>query len=417
MDYQDLLTANVLHWNYRGFTEFPINKIDGEESEVTDIYLKDNLITRVPKEIYKLKHLESLYLSGNDIVELPREISMLKCLKCLDLSGNRLRRLPDEIGEVRSLRFLILDENELVELPLRLAELRGLRYLSVCDNKLHWLPQRPVYNYHYCEFRFWRNINLKVIPYALWYHMFRDQMTRSLNIGCLKIPTYQCVAQNYRCRLKLSQDSRQWELDIDVPHELNNIQRNNSHLIPSLFELSKRQLYKTISDTADKFTKIHQDNLDTNLTYRINYYNDNYVDDLEINLEGFSLINEDPAKCDENGNNCKINQPLKYRNDDGERMKRNKNDYYVPTDVVEKYYNFLPAFIKSDLCNGPISRCENVACKRPIFDYVYYEFCIGKIILIDNTEEILLSAAFCSKQCAIRWKTGKLVIPWTFIEN
>jgi Leucine-rich repeat (LRR) protein len=133
MDYnQDIIPAVVLHWNYRGFTEFPLHRINGEESEITDIYLKENLITQVPHEICKLENLESLYLSGNDITELPKEIAKLKYLKCLDISGNRLRRIPDEIGELRSLKFLILDENELTALPLRLNELRSLRYLSVC---------------------------------------------------------------------------------------------------------------------------------------------------------------------------------------------------------------------------------------------------------------------------------------------
>lgn len=131
---EELLPTTVLHWNYRGFTEFPLNQLKGEEADVTDIYLKENLLTRLPNNIGILEHLESLYVSGNDITELPREISKLRCLKCLDVSGNRLRRIPEEIGEARSLKFLILDENELTELPLRIAELRRLRYLSVCGN-------------------------------------------------------------------------------------------------------------------------------------------------------------------------------------------------------------------------------------------------------------------------------------------
>lgn len=135
MDYnEELLPTTVLHWNYRGFTEFPLNQLKGEEAEVTDIYLKENLLTRLPSNIGILEHLESLYVSGNDITELPREISKLRCLKCLDVSGNRLRRIPEEIAEARSLKFLILDENELTELPLRISELRRLRYLSVCGN-------------------------------------------------------------------------------------------------------------------------------------------------------------------------------------------------------------------------------------------------------------------------------------------
>lgn len=127
--------ASVLHWNYRGFTEFPLHKLDEDESaDVTDIYLKENLISFLPSEIVRLEKLESLYLSGNDITELPVEISKLSRLKCLDISGNRLRWIPEEIGDVRSLKFLILDDNELTALPLRLAELRALRYLSVCGN-------------------------------------------------------------------------------------------------------------------------------------------------------------------------------------------------------------------------------------------------------------------------------------------
>ncbi|CAG9562071.1 unnamed protein product [Danaus chrysippus] len=129
MDYKNN-TNTVLHWNYRGFTEFPIEYLRGGVAEITDIYLKENLISRIPSDICKLDNLESLYLSGNDITELPREISMLGRLKCLDLSGNRLRYVPDEIGDMGSLKFLILDENELREIPLRIAELRMLRYLS-----------------------------------------------------------------------------------------------------------------------------------------------------------------------------------------------------------------------------------------------------------------------------------------------
>lgn len=141
---QEILPSAVLHWNYRGFTEFPIQKIQGEESTITDIYLKENLIANIPKDIYLFENLESLYLSGNDITELPKEISRLRCLKCLDVSGNRLKRIPDEIGDARNLKFLIFDENELCEIPLRLSELRYLRYLSVCGKLIIYLFHQNV---------------------------------------------------------------------------------------------------------------------------------------------------------------------------------------------------------------------------------------------------------------------------------
>lgn len=141
MDFNSqMIPSSVLHWNYRGFTEFPLEKISGDETEITDIYLKENLLTRLPTNIGLLSNLESLYISGNDITELPREISKLKCLKCLDVSGNRLRRIPDEIGDLKGLKFLLLDENELSELPLRVSELRCLRYFSVCGNLFCYYP-------------------------------------------------------------------------------------------------------------------------------------------------------------------------------------------------------------------------------------------------------------------------------------
>ncbi|XP_072949048.1 uncharacterized protein [Epargyreus clarus] len=391
--------SNVLHWNYRGFTEFPLHKIQGDESDITDIYLKENLITRVPSDIGKLENLESLYLSGNDITELPREISKLKCLKCFDLSGNRLRRIPDEIGEVRNLKFLILDENDLCELPLRIADLRALRYLSVCDNKLQWLPQRPVYNYHHCEFRFWRNIALKTIPYSLWYHMFRGQQTRSLNIGCLSYPKYQHVSGKSRCRLQLRRGSREWDIDIHFPPQHSIIEHDRPSP-PSLFELSKRRLYEIICVAAKRLSTTPQSIYADSWCNKINEFeNNNNVNSIQEYFEGFHLN----APCDLNGNSLVF--------------PKTKRRYYSPADLVEEFYDFLPSFIKTDLSNGPVSSCENINCRRPLFDHVIYEFCLEKIILIGNTEEVILSAAFCSKTCADFWKFGKSsVLTWTLVK-
>ncbi|KAL0839017.1 hypothetical protein ABMA28_017014 [Loxostege sticticalis] len=404
MDYnKEILPANVLHWNYRGFTEFPIHRLDGEESEVTDIYLKENLISRVPKEIYKLENLESLYLSGNDITELPEEISKLRCLKCLDVSGNRLRRLPDGIGEMRNLKFLILDENELSELPLRLSELRALRYLSVCDNQIEWLPQRPVYNYHHCEFRFWRNTRLKTIPYCLWYHMFRDQQTRSLNIGCLNIQTDPHTAKYNKIRLKIKHESRERSFAINTPPQHENVLTRNKFCPPSLQELSKRLIYQIICNKAKKETNKYVKN---NIFTWKDYQNHDNEKNLEQTFEEFNINN--------NNNNITGNNTSQLNKINNTR--RNKS-YYVPSDVINEHFRFLPHFMKNELSNGPLSRCENAVCKRPIFDFVFYEFCFGKLILIDNVSDVLLNATFCSKSCADTWRMGKEVIPWSLIED
>ncbi|XP_045448384.1 leucine-rich repeat-containing protein 57-like isoform X1 [Melitaea cinxia] len=411
MDYGKI-TNNVLHWNYRGFTEFPLQRLHGEEDEITDIYLKENLISRIPSDIGKLNNLESLYLSGNDITELPREISKLTRLKCLDLSGNRLQYIPDEIGEVRNLKFLILDENEVRELPLRIAELRMLRYLSVCDNNLQWLPQRPVYNYHHCEFRFWRNPNLKTIPYSLWYHMFRGQQTRSLNIGCLSYPRCQETCNSTRRILRLNQNSTECTLNYDFPAIYNHIIVTS--VVPSLFELCKRKFYEIISDAAKKLTptprSIYCDFYDTGYNE-----NNNNVKSLQESLNHCNINSNEHN--DENNNKKdlpKSNKESSKEFDDILLTTKRKGSC-VPKDMIEEYFYYLPRFIKNDLCNGPLSRCENVRCKKPIFDFVYYEFCIEKLILIAASEDIILNAAFCSKSCAEAWKPGKNIVHWKFV--
>lgn len=67
---------------------------------------------------------------------------------------------------------------------------------------------------------------------------------------------------------------------------------------------------------------------------------------------------------------------IKTNNIDDHKKLTNK-DFYVPEDVIEYYFNYLPTFIKEDLVNGPVSRCENAECRNPVFDFVHYEFTMG----------------------------------------
>ncbi|XP_041979020.1 uncharacterized protein LOC121733016 isoform X2 [Aricia agestis] len=247
---------------------------------------------------------------------------------------------------------------------------------KLIDNKLQWISQRPVYNYYQCELRFWRNETLRTIPYALWYHMFRGQQTRSLNIRSLQIP--KCTTEpKGRCLVRVNEEY----LDIIFPPN-NTVIVNFAPAPPSLLELSRRKLYQTISDTTKRLTSA---------TYSI--YSDYTIED-------------DFSNVDINGNTTEYKDGCHNRN-----LNREKQ-YTVPNDVVKKYFDYLPSFIKKYLCNGPISRCENVNCKAPVFDYAYYEFCLEKIILIDSSSDVILSATFCSKSCADSWNVGKHVLPW-----
>lgn len=95
----------VLHWNYRGFKEFPEEIMKSRSEIITDVYLKENSITEFPRDLWQFKSLKNLYLSGNDIKVLPKEIGMLVSLKSLDLSGNLLTCVPEEISQLDHLTF------------------------------------------------------------------------------------------------------------------------------------------------------------------------------------------------------------------------------------------------------------------------------------------------------------------------
>jgi Leucine-rich repeat (LRR) protein len=65
--------------------------------------------------IWKLRNLNSLYLIENQLSSLPKEIGQLENLKELDLSFNQLTNLPVKIGQLRNLKSLNLSANQLTE--------------------------------------------------------------------------------------------------------------------------------------------------------------------------------------------------------------------------------------------------------------------------------------------------------------
>lgn len=179
---------------------------------------------------------------------------------------------------------------------------------------------------------------------------------------CLNIPKHQNASKGNRCRLKVIQNSREWDIDIDCPFR--HVQENNPWSPPSLYELAKRVLYQIISGTATKLSS------NTNYTNLYSYSNNNNFkcmnDRLGSQFQGLNM-----NSCDLNGNtfttikNTEISKKIVKKN------------FYDPADIVKEYFDILPSFIKKDLYNGPISKCENALCKKPVFDYVINEYCLG----------------------------------------
>lgn len=184
------------------------------------------------------------------------------------------------------------------------------------------------------------------------------------NFRCLNIPKHQHASKGNQCRLKLTQNSREWDIDLDCPI-YRHVQENHSCSPPSLYELARRVLYQIISGTA---RKLSSNSNNTNLYS----YSNNDVNDFEnINDRLGSHFGMDINSCDLNGNTFTTIKNTEIS------KKNAKKHFYVPADIVNEYFDFLPSFIKHDLYNGPISNCENALCKKPVFDYVIYEYCLG----------------------------------------
>lgn len=61
-------------------------------------------VRNISPTLWNFNHLTELYLNDNCLMRLPHQIGNLKNLRALDLSGNKLRSLPAELGELILLR-------------------------------------------------------------------------------------------------------------------------------------------------------------------------------------------------------------------------------------------------------------------------------------------------------------------------
>ena len=127
---------------YYNLTQSKMIKINGKsvDKDIKELYLHNNELTQLPREIGQLTQLTHLYLSYNQLTELPREIGNLTQLTNLDLSNNKLTQLPNEIGNLTQLTQLYLYNNQLTQLPSEIGQLTQLTKLSLSNNKLTQLP-------------------------------------------------------------------------------------------------------------------------------------------------------------------------------------------------------------------------------------------------------------------------------------
>ncbi|KAL6260353.1 hypothetical protein P5V15_007884 [Pogonomyrmex californicus] len=290
----EVRTKVILHWNCRGFAEFPqVIRLHG--SHIKEIYLKWNKLTTLPSWIKELLNVTNLYMYGNRIEQLPVELGEMRMLTVLDLSANRLKQVPACIGNLYNLRSLFLDNNFIERLPIELSQLNSLEVLSVsgnlivalpewigslprlrelyvdknqlkelpnrltvaprltmisvCSNRLRYLPLNGFLSAP-C-IRFDANEYLNYVSYPLLFQLLSQLKTTVVpNRNCLAFRCFKthCDSDMFNTNIKLHIKMKglyktDGDIIIELPRQLLKIHKVHENVICSLWELALRKIY------------------------------------------------------------------------------------------------------------------------------------------------------------------------------
>ncbi|XP_048220972.1 protein flightless-1 homolog [Perognathus longimembris pacificus] len=112
-------------------------------SNLADVDLSCNDLTRVPECLYTLPSLRRLNLSSNQISELSLCIDQWVHVETLNLSRNQLTSLPSAICKLTKLKKLYLNSNKLDfdGLPSGIGKLTSLEEFMAANNNLELIPE------------------------------------------------------------------------------------------------------------------------------------------------------------------------------------------------------------------------------------------------------------------------------------
>uniref|UniRef100_A0A3P8WVE8 Protein flightless-1 homolog n=1 Tax=Cynoglossus semilaevis TaxID=244447 RepID=A0A3P8WVE8_CYNSE len=112
-------------------------------TQLTDVDLSCNDLTRVPECLYSLGSLKRLNLSSNQISELSLCIDQWSQLETLNMSRNQLTSLPSAICKLSKLKKLYLNSNKLDfdGVPPGVGKLSSLTEFMAANNNLELIPE------------------------------------------------------------------------------------------------------------------------------------------------------------------------------------------------------------------------------------------------------------------------------------
>jgi hypothetical protein len=102
----------------------------------TKIDLSGLGIKEIPQEVFKYKNLRKLFLQDNLITKIPAEIKRLKLLCTLDVSNNSVTSLYASVFELNNLKVLIVNDNKIKNIPPQIKKLNKLKILGIANNQL-----------------------------------------------------------------------------------------------------------------------------------------------------------------------------------------------------------------------------------------------------------------------------------------
>jgi CCR4-NOT transcription complex subunit 6 len=93
-------------------------------------------LSNLNRDVWKFNFLTCIYLNNNRLTHLPKELGLLKGLTKVDVSGNQLTSIPPQFGMLTNLKEFLLFDNDIQSLPSELGTLYQLELIGLEGNPL-----------------------------------------------------------------------------------------------------------------------------------------------------------------------------------------------------------------------------------------------------------------------------------------
>lgn len=114
-------------------TTIPVQLILNNLFSLTELFLDNNLLTSIPKEITFLHNLKILSLNDNDLTELPNELGKIETLHYLGIKGNKqLMQIPFSVVDCHQMLEIKHDIEKEYNIPWQFIRQIGS---APCNNR------------------------------------------------------------------------------------------------------------------------------------------------------------------------------------------------------------------------------------------------------------------------------------------